>query len=163
MVFSLSSSTTFAGWSLECYSEAGVRYLEPQGEPHYEVAKISIGQPSYSIYLVTISRYEILPLYLMVDQMLYLSHLGGTQSFAQSLQQGRSSWDREDRARNVLPCFPHPFSYSRISGRDSCKGGRIVTALIWYPKIWAKFSLFVCIASWHPFKLLMVNKATIEN
>ena len=30
-----------------------------------------------------------------------------------------------------------------ISGRDSCKGGRFVTAQNWYPKIWAKFSLFV--------------------
>ena len=30
-----------------------------------------------------------------------------------------------------------------ISGRDSCKGGRFVTAQIWKPKIWAKFSLFV--------------------
>ena len=41
-----------------------------------------------------------------------------------------------------VACFPHPSSYSRVSGRDSCKGGRIVTAPVWYPKIWAKFSLF---------------------
>ena len=42
-----------------------------------------------------------------------------------------------------------------ISGRDSCKGGRIVTAQIWYPKIWAKFSLFAlhCIMA-SIFKLL---------
>ena len=38
-----------------------------------------------------------------------------------------------------------------ISGRDSCKGGRIVTTQIWYPKIWAKFSLLFCIASWHTY------------
>ena len=42
-----------------------------------------------------------------------------------------------------MPCFPHPYFYSRISGRDSCKGGRFVAAPIWYPKIRAKFSLFV--------------------
>ena len=35
-----------------------------------------------------------------------------------------------------------PSSYSRISGRDSCKGGRFVTAPVWHPKIWAKFSFF---------------------
>ena len=35
-----------------------------------------------------------------------------------------------------------------ISWRDSCKGGRIVTAQIWYPKIWANFSLF-CLATLH--------------
>ena len=42
-----------------------------------------------------------------------------------------------------------------ISGRDSCKGGRFVTAPIWYPKIWAKFSLFAlhCIMA-YIFKLL---------
>ena len=26
-----------------------------------------------------------------------------------------------------------------------------VTAQIWYPKIWAKFSLLLCIASWHAY------------
>ena len=42
-----------------------------------------------------------------------------------------------------------------ISGRDSCKRGRFVTAQIWYPKIWAKFSLFAlhCIMA-YIFKLL---------
>ena len=32
-----------------------------------------------------------------------------------------------------------PLSTLGISGRDSCKGGRFVTAQIWYPKIWVKF------------------------
>ena len=43
-----------------------------------------------------------------------------------------------------------------ISGRDSCKAGRFVTAQIWYPKIWAKFSLFAlhCIMT-YIFKLLI--------
>ena len=30
-----------------------------------------------------------------------------------------------------------------ISGRDSCKGGRFLTAQNWYPKIWVKFSLLL--------------------
>ena len=48
-----------------------------------------------------------------------------------------------------------------ISGRDSCKGCRFVTAQNWYPKIWAKFSLFSlhCIMA-YLFKLLKLNKAT---
>ena len=40
---------------------------------------MSLGQSSYSVYLATISRYEVLPLYLIVDQMLYPSHLGETK------------------------------------------------------------------------------------
>ena len=48
-----------------------------------------------------------------------------------------------------------------ISGRDSCKGGRFVTAQIWYPKIWANFFTF-CFALHHGilFKLLKLDKAT---
>ena len=41
----------------------------------------------------------------------------------------------------LVSLFPLPTL--GISGRDSCKGGRFVTAQNWYPKIWAKFSLFV--------------------
>ena len=52
--------------------------------------------------------------------------------------------------------FLPPYFYSRISGRDSCKGGRFVTAPDWYPKIWANFSLFAlhCIMA-YLFKLLI--------
>ena len=41
-----------------------------------------------------------------------------------------------------------PLSTLGISGRDSCKGDRFVTAQNWYPKIWAKFSLFASTCLW---------------
>ena len=60
---------------MEGYSEAGVPYLEPQGE-YYDGVTNCPRSILRSIYLVAISRYEVLPLYLVVDQMLYPSHLG---------------------------------------------------------------------------------------
>ena len=74
-------------------------------------------------------------------------HLGMSCLLPYALQQGRSSWDREDRGRYVLSSFPPLSFYSRISGRDSCKGGRFVTAPVWYCKIRTKFSLLFSIIS----------------
>ena len=45
--------------------------------------------------------------------------------------------------------IPTSFRNLRISGRDSCKGGRIVTAQRLNPENLFKFSTFASFASWH--------------
>ena len=57
------------------YSEAGVRYLEPQGEPHYGVAKYLSVDPSIPCVL-GIARVQGLISLSNGGSVLYLSLLG---------------------------------------------------------------------------------------
>ena len=71
MVFSLSQVRLSLEYGMKAISEAGVRYLEPQGEPHYGVGKyLSVVSPPPCVQGIV--RYQVLPLYQSVDQMLYL-------------------------------------------------------------------------------------------
>ena len=74
-VLSLSSSTIFAWGFIEGYSEAGVWYLEPQGEHRHGVAKYLLVE-SLTPCILRISRYGVLPLQANCGSMPYLSFLG---------------------------------------------------------------------------------------